>query len=154
MKSFILMMLSALMLQAQNFGVIISKDTEFGSIQTLQKDIEVLMQNQNLYQDVSNTMEVHIDEDSELLRLSKTKGTDILVEFAQNRGWLSVAVVEYKRAFKSIHIRLVSANQSQDRKSATLKYSSQNSTYLAQIIFSQTLGLNYQLGNYNAKTLY
>lgn len=154
MKYLLIMLFSTLLLQAQNFGILIPQEAEFGDIQTLQKDIEALMANQNLYQETPDKMEIYIDQGSELLRRSQVEGTDLLVELAQMKGWFSIAIVEYKRAFKSIHIRLVSANKSQDRKSVTLKYTPQKSENLAAIIFTQTLGLNYQLGNYNAKTLY
>lgn len=154
MRLLLALLATAILLQAQNFGILIPKEAEFGDISMLEQELGSLMQQQNLYQETPDTMSVYIDSDGEMLRRSQTEGTDILVALAQEKGWFSIAIVEYKRAFKSIHIRLVSANKSQDRKSVTLKYSPQNSDKLGAIIFTQTLGLNYQLGNYNVKTLY
>jgi hypothetical protein len=153
-KVFLLLFLACSFLDAKQLGVVLVSGKGMNFAQQTADEITTLMGEQNEYYVEKNSVDVIVDKAGTLKRDLKRKGVDGLVSFAQSKKWDSIVMVEYKRSLKRLQIKLVVADEIKDRKSVSLRYTDDMQTLLSEMLLSNVIRLNYQLGVINAKELY
>jgi len=153
-----LLLLSLLMISsvyAKSFGIVIMDNKKLNLDDSLKSQIETLFTAQDINYAGSNSVDVFIDRDKKIKKIYTSQGVEKLIEYAQNKKYDSIALVEYKKGSKFLSVLVVVADKEvQDRKSKLTAFHQKLSRELAKSILNSVLTLNYELGVLNVKNIY
>lgn len=145
------------LLYAKTFGVVIVESKHFTVNQTLPANLKELFDTQMQYYILpeKHSIKVILDKNNHIKTLYSHSGTQALVEYAKQKRFDSLAIVEYKKGSKFLSFTvLVNDSKVQDKKTQLIAYKPQDSDILAKTILNSVLSLNYQLGVFNVASRY
>jgi DNA repair ATPase RecN len=140
---------------AKSFGIVIMDNKKLNLDNSLKSQIKTLFAAQDINYAGSNSVDVFIDRDKKIKKIYTSQGVEKLIEYAQNKKYDSIALVEYKKGSKFLSVLVVVADKEvQDRKSKLTAFHQKLSRELAKSILNSVLTLNYELGVLNVKNIY
>ena len=154
MKIFLTLIFGFGLLFSKQFGLVLSETRGMEYDQTIIADVQNLMAMQNDYYELKNNVEVIIDKNANLKRSFARDGSQSIVDFALEKKWDTIVLVDYKKSIQVLQFKLIVADAVQDRKSSTVIYQKSQKNDLASVLLTNLLQLNYQLGVFNVKDLY
>ncbi|SFV58753.1 hypothetical protein MNB_SM-7-1383 [hydrothermal vent metagenome] len=141
---------------AKKVAIVIQENQKLLMDESLKKEIQSLFTKEDIYLKGKNSIEILFDKNRKIKKIFTSGGAQKLVEFALQRGYSSLALVEYKKSSKTLNVVVFVADKKvQDRKSKHIAFNPRVRTEdLAKTLLASVLTLNYELGVLDAKKVY